>query len=105
MSKCIFCGTELVEGKCPNQENHFKPMCINCMFCNTEVTDTDDGKCFCENPDNKEDAVKKIKEAVPSGYEIEDIKLKPLPLKDETKKCKRWKLVQNFREIILETYK
>ena len=92
MNKCVFCGSELINDKCPNG-SHFKSMCINCNDCAEQS-----GKCFCNNNENMDDAVKKIKENVPSGYEIEEIKVKPLPLKDETKKCKRWNLMNNFVE-------
>lgn len=95
MKKCIFCGSDLIDNKCPN-EPHFKPMCINCQFCNEE-----NDKFYCINSENQADAIKKIKESVPSGYEIENITLKPLPLKDETKKCKRWNIINNFVELYI----
>lgn len=95
INKCIFCGCELIDGSCPNGP-HFKAMCLNCDFCKDE-----DGKCYCNNPENKEDAINKIKASIPSGYEIEELKVKPLPLKDETKKCKRWNLLKNFSELYL----
>ena len=86
---CKICGTEKVEGKCPNAELHLKKMCLNCTSCNF----ADD--YFCQNEENMHDAVDKILANVPSGYAIEEIKLKPLPLKDATKKCARWSLETN----------
>ena len=82
ISKCPFCGSDLVDGKCPNGP-HFKPMCLNCND--------------CQDIDTK--PVEKIKESVPSGYEIETLTIKPLPLKDATKKCKKWNIFKNFGEL------
>ena len=87
IDKCIFCGADLVDGVCPNIAQHFKPMCLNCSSMKYE-----DGKNYCDNEANKLEAIEKIKLAVPSGYELANIDLKPLPLKDDTKKCKRWHL-------------
>lgn len=92
---CKICGTEKVNGVCPNAESHLKKMCLNCESCVNE-TDT----AFCNNPDNLNDAVEKIKQNIPSGYSLENIELKPLPLKDPTKKCKRWKL--NVQSVLNE---
>ena len=89
---CKICGTEKIEGKCPNAELHLKKMCLNCESC--------DGM-FCNNQDNLNDAVEKIKQNVPAGYSLENIELKPIALKDVTKKCKRWSL--NF-DIIKAEY-
>ena len=85
MKKCVLCGEELNElGLCPNASQHFKPMCLNCTYCDYNVE-----RCICNNDENKQDAVNKIKASFDGGYEIKDITLEPLPLKDPTKKCKR----------------
>lgn len=81
---CKICGAELVEGKCPNGE-HLKKMCLNCTYCNEN-----NEQLFCENEENLTAALNKVKEAIPSGYEFENLSLKPLPLKDPLKKCKKW---------------
>lgn len=91
-NKCIFCGADIVDGKCPN-EPHFKRMCLNCNDCVSI-----EGKRVCVNKENQESAIEKIMQAVPSGYEIETLTVKPLALKDSTKKCKKWHLVENFME-------
>jgi hypothetical protein len=91
MSKCLFCGADLVEGLCPNIEQHFSKMCLNCASCDVVTFEDGTEKYLCVNETNMNNQLNKIKEAL-VGYEIEDIKLKPLPLKDETKKCKLWKL-------------
>lgn len=68
-----------------------KSMCINCVFCNSNMS--------CGNEDNKELARKQFIESIksstkPSGYDIESISvdLKPVPLRDVTKKCSRHEL-------------
>jgi hypothetical protein len=81
----------LVDNKCPNFEQHFIKMCLNCASCDTRCDDDGSEKYLCANETHMENALNKIKETL-NGYEIEDIKLKPLPLKDFTKKCKLWKL-------------
>lgn len=83
-NKCVLCGADLVDGVCPNLAEHIKPMCLNCYHC--------DEHTYCNNEDNKKDAIEKIKTSVPSGYELTNLELRPLPLKDATKKCKRWLL-------------
>lgn len=96
MNKCVFCGSDLVDGKCPNGP-HFKPMCLNCNDCqNVDTTPV------CVNEENKNNAMEKIKESVPSGYEIESLAIKPLPLKDATKKCKNWSLYTDFGKVYLK---
>lgn len=96
--RCIFCGAEIVTGECPN-EPHFKHMCLNCNDCKVV-----DDKHVCVNEENQKAAVNKIMEAVPSGYEIETLTVKPLPLKDATKKCKKWNLREDFTQILIEAY-
>lgn len=91
MSKCLFCGADLVDGLCPNIEQHFSKMCLNCSSCDVEVAEDGTEKYLCVNETNMNGQLEKIKEQL-VGYEITDIKLKPLPLKDCTKKCKQWKL-------------
>jgi hypothetical protein len=90
MSKrCVFCGEILNEqGICHNISQHFKPMCLNCKFCNQNSDDT----LVCLNENNKLDAIEKIKSSFDSGYEIVDINLAPLPLKEPARKCKRYEL-------------
>lgn len=67
----------------------FKKMCLNCEFISTE----DGGEtCVCTNEENKAAAVEKLKAALPEGYEISTIELKPRPLKAVIKKCGKWTL-------------
>jgi hypothetical protein len=83
MNRCVFCGEILnEEGICPNMNQHFKPMCLNCDFFDSE-------RCFCLNEENEKDAEQKIRQNCDFGYEITNLTLSPLPLKDPTKKCKR----------------
>lgn len=84
MSKlCPICGSELVDNKCPNQESHFKPMCLNCTECKEDPRGH-----VCSSEVNMRAALTKIMNAVPDlNYEIT---LNPLPLKNPQKKCKLW---------------
>ena len=85
MSRCMFCGELLnAEGVCPNAAQHFKPMCLNCQHVGFE-----EENCLCCNDENKNEAIKRIMDSFEGGYEITGVTLKPLPLKDPTKKCKR----------------
>ena len=88
MSKfCPICGAELVEGVCPNQESHFKVMCLNCKHCQEDES----GEAYrCHSEGNMNKAMSKITAAInvsELGYEL---KLEPLPLKNPTKKCTLW---------------
>ena len=88
MKICTFCGETLDnDGVCPNINQHFKPMCLNCISCK------DNGDNFiCLNEENRIDAENKIKSTVGCGYEITSLTLSPLPLKNPTKNCKRYKI-------------
>jgi len=93
---CKICGAELIDGKCPNGE-HLKKMCLNCSFCE-EIDDS----LICKNEENLTAALNKVKESLPSGYEFENLSLKPIPLKDPLKKCKKWTLNENvIKEALL----
>jgi len=61
----------------------FKKMCLNCVSC----TQNEDGACTCCNEKVMETGRKKIMAAVPDGYEIETLTLKPMTIKAPTKKC------------------
>lgn len=91
MSKCLFCGTELVDGKCPNFEQHLIKMCLNCSSCESLINDDGGEQFYCNNTTNMNAQLEKLQNAL-KGYVIEEIKLKPLPLKDCTKKCNLWNL-------------
>ena len=84
--KCILCGADLVNGVCPNLAQHIKPMCLNCIY----KSNNEKGEDICDNEENKQDAKEKILASVPAGYELSSFELKALPLKDCTKKCKKW---------------
>lgn len=71
-------GVELQEGEvCP-----IKKMCYNCKFV-AEDGDT----CTCTNEAVNEKGKEKLLAALPDGFEIEELKLKPMKLKDPSKKC------------------
>ena len=86
MNRCVFCGETLNEiGVCPNMAQHFKPMCLNCTYCQNNLDN-----CTCQNEDNKKDAEEQIRKSYDGAYEITTLTLSPLPLKDPSKKCKRY---------------
>lgn len=71
---------------CENPETTeapFKKMCLNCVDCSLNA----DENCVCTNVKVMEAGKQKILAAVPEGFEIEEIKLKPMLLKNPTKKC------------------
>lgn len=78
---CIICGNELVEGKCPNTHG-VKKMCLNCMWSQRH----EDGY-VCINQAVLKPAYDKMLAALPEGFEIDVIQLKPMALKNPCKKC------------------
>ena len=90
---CPLCGEAYVDGACPNQAQHFKPMCLNCVDCVYESADGNEAY-KCNNEENMNKAAESVKNAVSGlgdiGYEVK-IDLSPLPLKKPCNKCKRWK--------------
>ena len=64
-----------------------KKMCLNCVSCTCN-----DEQFFCNNEKVIEAGRKKILEAVPEGFEISVLELKPMQLKNPTKKCGNYDL-------------
>lgn len=75
---CIFTGAEIVEGA-PT----IKKMCLNCE----SLVVNEDGTYACVNETVMEKGREKILAAVPEGYEIDTLTLKPMALKNPLKKC------------------
>ena len=76
---CLLTGIDMAPD---GASNGFKKMCLNCKECGG------DGETYsCYNEKVLEAGKKKILESLPDGYEIETLELKPLKLKDPTKKC------------------
>lgn len=65
--------------------NGFKTMCLNCKTCHYNA---DSDQYTCDNENVMEMGKKKILSAIPEGFEVETLVLKPMALKDPTKKCK-----------------
>lgn len=84
VNNCTICGAELVDGKCPSV-HAVKPMCLNCIY----VTDTG-SEYRCVNEDVLEGAKQKMLAALPEGYEIETLEIKPMLLKNPCKKCGKY---------------
>jgi len=59
-----------------------KQMCLNCSFMAKNET-----SYTCSNESVIETGRKKILAAVPEGFEIDTLTLKPMTLKNPTKKC------------------
>ena len=68
-----------------------KKMCLNCVSCTFA-----DEQYFCNNENVIETGKKKILEAVPEGFEISVLELKPMQLKNPTKKCGNYGLNVEF---------
>lgn len=76
---CKLTGIELTEGvECP-----LKKMCLNCA----SLVEKKDGTFACKNEKVMEKGKEKILASVPEGFEIDSITLKPMNLKNPTKKC------------------
>lgn len=65
--------------------NGFKSMCVNCKSCHV---DNDKDQYVCDNEKVMEVGKQKILASVPEGFEVDTLTLKPMVLKDPTKKCK-----------------
>lgn len=78
----IFTGEEIKEGE---QHVHITKMCLNCK----SLVDEEDGYRCC-NPEVMENGLKKVSASLPEGFEIETLVLKPMILKNPTKKCGKY---------------
>lgn len=76
---CRFTGLEIPEGK----TSLINKMCLNCM----SLQDNNDGTFACCNEKVIEQGRSKILAAIPEGFEIETLTLKPMQLKNPLKKC------------------
>lgn len=76
---CLFTGMELPEGS----TTLLKKMCLNCK----SLVAGDNGTYACANETVMEQGRAKILAAVPDGFEIDSLVLKPMNLKNPTKKC------------------
>ena len=99
---CKLCGQEMENGVCP-VDHSFKKMCLNCQ----DVSDKGEGTYLCTNADNLNAALEKMKAAAEKigGYSIENIEIKPLPLKKPTCKCGNWALSSDVRNSLEELFK
>jgi hypothetical protein len=79
---CVLTGQEVTE---KGIEPVFKKMCLNCTTCITA-----EDKYRCTNEKVMDLNKKKVLESLPEGFEVESITLKPMELKDPTKKCKNY---------------
>jgi len=90
MSKyCKLTGVDLSQ---EGATNGFKTMCINCKSC---IYKSEEDRYVCENENVMEMGKKKILAAIPEGFEVETLTLKPMALKDPTKKCKNHQFDMN----------
>lgn len=89
---CRFTGLEIPEGKV----SLINKMCLNCM----SLQDNKDGSFACRNEKVMEQGRNKILAAIPEGFEIETLTLKPMQLKNPLKKCNNY--VPNIEELIGE---
>lgn len=98
-NNCIICGAEFVDGKCPNIHG-IKPMCLNCVSCIYTVQ----GEYRCDNEKVLDVAAQKMMEALPEGYEVEELEIKPMLLKNPCKKCSNYTMdVMTVGRTVLES--
>ena len=76
---CRFTGAELPEGS----NSLIKKMCLNCK----SLIENEDGHYACVNEAVMEKGREKILAAVPEGFEVDTLVLKPMVLKNPLKKC------------------
>ena len=76
---CIFTGTE-INGENPSP---IKKMCLNCE----SLRENEDRSFVCTNESVMQKGREKILAAVPEGFEIDTLTLKPMALKNPTKRC------------------
>lgn len=76
---CRFTGAELPEGS----NSLIKKMCLNCKA----LIENEDGNFACVNETVMEKGREKILAAVPEGFEVDTLVLKPMVLKNPLKKC------------------
>lgn len=94
MANCLICGAELVDGLCPSQ-HIVKPMCLNCMW-----VQNGENEYRCVNEAVLQIARDKMLAALPDGYEVESLQLKPMLLKNPCKKCTNYEM---NKTIVIET--
>lgn len=80
---CKLTGVEIPE---EGREPILKKMCLNCESC----IENNDGTFSCNHEKVMEAGRNKIMAAVPDGFEIETLTLKPMNLKNPTKKCNNY---------------
>ena len=85
-----YCKLTGVDLSADGATNGFKSMCLNCKSCKLDKCQesTSDIRYVCNNENVMESGRQKILAAIPDGFEIETLTLKPMALKDPTKKCK-----------------
>ena len=91
---CKFTGMELTN------ENPIaiKKMCLNCK----SIIDNLDGTYSCGNESVMQKGREKILAAVPEGFEIDTLTLKPMSLKNPTKKCGAYDVDMDMLHIELD---
>ena len=96
---CILTGIEIPEGGLNPQDYPLKKMCLNCVDC---IVD-ENGAFKCKNEKVMEKGKEKILAAVPEGFEVDTLTLKPMSLKSPTKKCGNHKT--NMESVLTEINK
>lgn len=91
---CKFTGVELADGV-----DSIKKMCLNCK----SLVECEDGSFICTNEIVMEKGREKILAAVPEGFEIDTLTLKPMVLKNPTKKCGAY--VANIEQLVADLNK
>lgn len=79
-----YCRLTGVDLSTDGASNGIKGMCLNCKSC------CGDEDFTCTNENVLAVGRNKIMESLPEGFEIDTLTLKPMKLKDPTKKCKNY---------------
>lgn len=93
---CVFCGEDLETGQNPLEHHQFKKMCVNCQHCEMVP-----GGYVCQNEENKNTVLTKMKDAasaITEAYKLVNIEISPLPLKKPKGKCKYWTLSEEVKQ-------
>ena len=84
----VFTGNEITED---GEQQFIKQMCLNCVSC---IINEENYRC--NNKNVMETGLKKVSESLPEGFEVDTLVLKPMILKNPTRKCPNYCVNKEF---------